>query len=168
MTMSDDFEIDKLAEQFRALGAPDPRGWAESQVREGTPQLARYLFLRQAWRKVVADDDPSWIARAIGASVDQPHAPYAGVGHALRRLKTLGATDQDITDLVRGMQAELLFSLCYLLDDPSIEEPMGQGISWALIQTNDDGEAIEALHSLHEDVLTTDPTGREMRPHSDA
>jgi hypothetical protein len=39
-----------LAATFRKLGARDPEGWADSQVEEGIPQLARYLFLRQAWR----------------------------------------------------------------------------------------------------------------------
>ena len=38
----------------------DPESWASSQVEEGIPQLARYLFLRQAWGCVVREDDPSF------------------------------------------------------------------------------------------------------------
>ena len=43
---------------------------------------------------------------------------FAGVGLALKKLRARGAADDEIIDLVRGMQAELLFSLCYLLEDP--------------------------------------------------
>jgi hypothetical protein len=32
----------RLTEQFRAFGASDPEGWAESQVEEGIPQYARF------------------------------------------------------------------------------------------------------------------------------
>src|SRR5262249_25800627 len=49
----------ELTELFRKLGADDPAGWARSQIREGIPQLARYLFLRQAWRQVLGPDDHS-------------------------------------------------------------------------------------------------------------
>src|SRR5262245_12222892 len=51
----------ELADLFRKVGASDPEGWARSQIEEGIPQLARYLFLRQAWRQVVSEDDASWI-----------------------------------------------------------------------------------------------------------
>jgi hypothetical protein len=47
----------ELAEVFRSLGASDPDQWAYSEVHEGIPQLHRYLFLRQAWKQVVPDDD---------------------------------------------------------------------------------------------------------------
>ena len=55
-------EIEQLTELFRKLGADDPEGWAGSQVREGFPQLARFLFLRQAWRKIVGKHDETWIS----------------------------------------------------------------------------------------------------------
>ncbi len=60
----------ELTELFRNLGADDPAGWARSQLEEGLPQLARFLFLRQAWKLVVKPDDSGWItaARQIDAS----------------------------------------------------------------------------------------------------
>lgn len=155
--------IEALTQRFAALGAPNPRSWAESEVNEGIPQLARYLFLRQAWRQVVPEDDRSWIAAEIEGAENEPDAPFAGAGHALARLRALGASDADLTDLVRGMQAQLLSGLTYLLDDPSLEdEPAAEGVAWALCQITDEG----AMHmdALHESVLETDPTGREMRP----
>lgn len=93
-----------------------------------------------------------------------PDAPYAGVGAALSRLRAAGANDQDLTELVRGMQAQLLFSLCCQLDDPGEVEPEVEDVHWALVQINGEGEILGPISGLHESVLETDPTGREMRP----
>ena len=154
----------ELTDLFRKLGAANPEGWAQSQIQEGIPQLARYLFLRQAWRNIVSEDDAAWIERGIDRAEKHPDEPYAGVGHALKKLRARGATDDEITDLVRGMQAELLFSFCYLLEDPGDVEAEVADIAWALTQVDDDGKIIGSIRALHESVLQTDPTGREMRP----
>jgi hypothetical protein len=154
----------KLTSLFQRLGARDPDSWAISQIEEDIPQVARFLFLRQAWRAVVDERDSSWIAAAISSADAEPNAPYAGVGHALRALRSRAATDEELTDLVRGMQADLLFQFCYLLEDPGDVEPEVAGISWSLVQTDGDGNVLAGLTGLHESVLETDPTGREMRP----
>lgn len=154
----------ELAELFGRLGAPDPEGWARSQVREGIPQLARFLFLRQAWRSIVDEDDTGWIDAHVRGSATRPDEPYAGVGHALTALRRRGATDGELTDLVRGMQAELLFSLCQLLQDPGDLEPEVDNVVWALTQIDARGNVLGVIDGLQESVLETDPTGREMRP----
>jgi len=154
----------ELTAFFRRLGAPKPETWAHSQIAEGIPQIARFLFLRQAWRDIVDESDPKWIADAIDHARTHPNDPYAGVGHALTKLMERGATEQEITDLVRGMQAELLFSFCCLLDDPGELEPEVSNVSWALTELDEDGNIVGAIGGLHESVLETDPTGREMRP----
>lgn len=153
-----------LTKLFARLGAPNPEAWAESQLHDGVPQLARFLFLRQAWREVLADGDTSWIDSWIEESRGAPDAPYAGVGAALARLRSSGADDRDLTELVRGMQAQLLFALCYQLEGPGELEPGVQDVLWALVQINEDGEVLGHIGGLHESVLETDPTGREMRP----
>jgi hypothetical protein len=156
-------ELEVLTERFTALGASDPRSWAESQLSEGIPQLARFLFLRQAWRQIVPENDSSWISAEIESAQNEPDAPFAGAGHALAKLRGLGASDSDLTDLVRGMQAQLLSGFAYLLDDPALEEePFAEGVSWALCQLTDEGALM--MDGLHESVLELDPTGREMRP----
>ncbi len=154
----------ELAALFEKLGAKAPASWAKSQFEEGIPQLARFLFLRQAWRGVVGENDQEWIEQAIAESASHPRDPYAGVGHALARLRARGATDEEITDLVRGMQAKLLFHLCYLLEDPGDVEPEVEDVVWSLVQTDEDGSALNTVCGLHESVLEMDPTGREMRP----
>jgi hypothetical protein len=153
-----------LVATFRKLGARDPEGWAQSQLEEGIPQLARFLFLRQAWQHIVKESDPGWIESSIQRARTHPAEPYAGVGHALLKLRARGATHEEITDVVRGMQAELLFSLCYLLEDPGEVEPEVEDVAWALVQVDAEGTVLGVIGGLHESVLETDPTGREMRP----
>jgi len=157
-------QLEELTELFRKLGAPEPEEWAVSQIDEGINQLGRFLFLRQAWRNVVSENDTSWIQSEIDRSLKNPGAPCSGIGPALQNLLSRGANPQDITDVVRGMQYALLFSLCYLLDDPGELEADVESVSWGLMQVDENGEPIAPIAALHESVLETDPTGREMRP----
>jgi hypothetical protein len=62
------------------------------------------------------------------------------------------------------MQWQLLFALCYLLSDPDIPEPELADVNWALVEVTNNGEIGRPIGCLHESVLETDPTGREMRP----
>jgi hypothetical protein len=157
-------DVASLTELFRKLGAPYPEGWAKSEVEEGIPQLLRFLFLREAWKNVLAEDDTAWVDAYIAHSDRRKDGPYAGIGHALKKLRACGVRDQDITDVVRGMQAELLFGVCYLLDGHDASEPEVADILWSLFQTDTDGKPLRSFGALHESVLETDPTGREMRP----
>lgn len=160
-----DATIEELTALFRKLGAPDPESWARSQATEGFSQLHRYLFLRQAWSNIVDDGDITWIDRMIATAERRPQEPYSGVGQALKRLIAGGAAREDVTEVVRGMQAELLFGFCYLLEDPSFEEEGLAHIGWRLVEANADGEPTDRpIRALHESVLATDPAGREMRP----
>jgi hypothetical protein len=157
-------DLETLTKIFAQLGARDPESWAESQIENGIPQLARFLFLRQAWRSIVEEGDASWIDEAIERAKNDPSEPYAGGGHALVSLKAKGATDDELTDLVRAMQAKLLFSFCYLLEDPGDLEEEIADVGWALVEVDDEDNIISGIPGLHESVLEMDPTGREMRP----
>ena len=152
---------DDLTELFRKLGAPNPAEWARSQRDENLPQLARFLFLREAWKLVVADDDPSWIRDRIA---DDPSGPGGEIVPALKRLLVAGVTGADLTTVVRIMQWRVLFGLCLLLDaPPSLEEEV-KDIAWRLFQVDEDERPTIAITGVHESVLETDPTGREMGP----
>lgn len=153
-----------LTALFQKLGAPDPEGWARSQLTEGTDQLSRFVFLRQAWRKVLPANDTAWIEAYVAAAERRPDEPGAGAGHALKRLLADGANREDLHTVARTMQWELLHGLCYLLDDPGILEPEIEDLQWALVRVDEEGNSIGPISVLHESVLETDPTGREMRP----
>jgi hypothetical protein len=150
----------ELSELFRKLGARNPAGWARSQLEEDLPQLARFLFLRQAWKLVVKRDDPSWIseARQIDAK-----APGGDVGPALERLLSAGASEDDLTTVARVMQWKLLAGLCGLLDDPGDLETEVKDVAWRLFQVDDNDSPTAPIGGLIESVLETEPSGREMR-----
>jgi hypothetical protein len=154
----------KLTHLFEVAGANDPQSWAKSEVDEGIPQLARFLFLRQAWRQIVAEADVTWIDREMQLSKRSPDAPGSGLGHSLSRLLDSGANRDDLTELARTVQWQLLRRLCYLLSDPSIEEPELSDVGWGLFEVNENGKVGRPMEGLHESVLETDPTGCEMRP----
>lgn len=151
-----------LTELFRNLGAPNPDKWASSQVKEGIPQLHRYLWLRQAWKSVVSGNE--WMAKEIDRAHAKPDAAYSGIGLALERCLDKGVEREDLNEIVRGKQVQLLFALCYLLDDPNLSEEELNEIDWGLFQVDESGNPHGRITGLHESVLATDPTGREARP----
>ena len=154
----------ELSELFRKLGARDPEGWARSQINEGTPQLARYLFLRQAWRQVISEGDPSWISEMRPSD---PKGPGGAIGPAIDRLLAAGGREEDLTTVVRIMQWCLLSRICVLLEDPGVLESEVADLSWALFLIDKNDAAVVPINGLIESVLETDPTGREMRPVSE-
>ena len=165
--MSKEKEIQILTEQFRVLGAYRPEDWARSQVEENIPQYARFVFLRHAWEGVISDRDTSWIDEQIEESERRPRAPGAGVGLALKKLITLGATREDISDIVRGMQWLTLAHIAYQLCDPGTVEYPSESlrrVKWSLFETDEEGQPMHLIDGLHESVLDVDPSGREMRP----
>ncbi|MBL8621329.1 MAG: hypothetical protein JNK64_08500 [Myxococcales bacterium] len=155
--------LKELTALFRKLGAPSPGAWAQSQHTEDIDQLARFAFLREAWKGVVAPDDVSWIDQTAASTKPGADEPCGGVGPALQRLLAAGADPEDIHEVVRVMQYELLFSICYLLEDPGQLEPEIADLAWRLMRTNEDGEVVGPIEGLHESVLELDPSGREMR-----
>ncbi len=151
--------MDRLTSLFEKLGARNPEEWARSQMTEGIPQLARFLFLRQAWRGVVSPSDPTWIDASLQGYKTNPDAPYAPVGKAIETLQAKGATEQELTELVRGMQAELLFNLCCLVEGPGEVEEEVSDVAWGLFLLDDEDQPVQSIEGLHESVLETDPAG---------
>jgi len=160
-------ELKRLTEHFRAMGAFDPESWARSQLEEGIPQYARLVFLRQAWKNVIADGDTSWIDPLIQESERRPRDPGAGAGPALKRMLAVGASPEDIAEVVRVLQWHVLAGLAYQLADPGVVDYPSEDlprVDWTLFEVDEDGQPLHAINCLHESVLDTDPSGREMRP----
>jgi hypothetical protein len=161
--VTEEQRVADLTELLTRLGATDPVAWARSEVEEDIPQVARYLFLRQAWQHVVADGDTTWIDAWRDLAALSPDAPCAGIGPALERLLAAGARPDDIATVVRVMQYSTLFGVCYLLDDPGTVEPEVSDLGWALVEIDEEGTVGRHIGGLHESLLETDPSGREMR-----
>jgi hypothetical protein len=151
----------KLITLFARLGARNPEQWAKSQLGGNISQLARFLFLRQAWKLVVSPDDRTWIQMQANTGSS---APGSAIISALKRLREVGASEGDLTIVVRVMQWRLLSAFCYLLDDPGDLEDEVKDIAWRLFEVNKDGEPKAVIAGLHESVLDAEPSGREMRP----
>jgi hypothetical protein len=155
-----------LIDLVAQLGAPNPTQWATSELSEGIPQLLRFLFLREAWRNVQDEDDHSWIEREISSAAAGPENPYAQLGSALSRCREKGVSDQDLTDICRCLQVKMMFNICYLLSDGPQDVPEQlEDVAWSLFRVNENERPVgPPVDALHESVLETDPTGREMRP----
>lgn len=157
-------KLKELTDLFEKLGARDLGLWAESQLEEGINQLSRYVFLREAWKCLVDENDGAWIKSEIESYHSKPNEPGAGMGRSLQNLLSVGADELDIVQIARHAQWKLLFDICYLLDGPEELEDEIQDLSWGLFEVDGEGEIVGAIDGLYESVLDTDPTGREMRP----
>ncbi|MEU3880523.1 hypothetical protein [Streptomyces californicus] len=151
-------EIDTLTALFGALGADaDARDWAESEVEEGLPQLARYRLLRTVWQDVDAWSTaaPQW--------VDAYRADGAAAG-AVNRALAAGLTPEDLGTLAREIARETAFGVLHALADPSdgslpaeIEERLP---GWRLAELDARGTPTgRHLDALHEDFAELEPKG---------
>lgn len=144
----------ELVNLFAKLGARNPAKWARSQLDEKIPQLARFLFLREAWKLVVPENDHHWISAYAEMN---PMGSRSPIESAIERVMGQGVRREDLTTIVRVMQLRLLFGLCYLLDDPGDLEDDVKSVWWRLFQVDERGEPVAAIAGLHESVGETEP-----------
>jgi hypothetical protein len=101
-------------------------------------------FLENVWRKYINSYmEESWIDDELRMSERYPSAPFADLGPLLTKLLALGATRRDLSLFARAIAYGTAFGTLYSLEDPGIE--------------NND------LCSLHESILSADPSGMEGR-----
>ncbi|WP_406097083.1 hypothetical protein [Kitasatospora purpeofusca] len=128
-------------------------------------------FLTTMWSMVVDEDSytdghPSWIDLSGHQQGTVPTG--AGTG-ALHRILACGVNPDDLTDVVREMQHNLLYGVCQLIDDPGL---LGIGLDeewseptdfrWELVAVRTTGPAGRApIHGLHSSLDDLDPSGRD-------
>jgi hypothetical protein len=133
---------EQIVTALRELGCDDPQAWAESEIAENIPQLARYRFLHTLWPRMI----DSW---------------RTGVGTipAARRAVDSGASAHDVAQLARAVAYETVFAMLAQLED---EESPGGLPPWALDEIDPAGRPTgRRLGMLHEDLLTLDPSARD-------
>ncbi|MET9633085.1 hypothetical protein ABZX92_37070 [Lentzea sp. NPDC006480] len=129
----------ELRDKFAALGADDPDEWANSEITEDIPQLARFRFLRGMWS----------IVDRCGPSTGMVHE----TGEAAReRLLALGADPADLQAFARMVAHESLFSALCFLDDPTSAGDIPGLPGWALIETSGDELTGRLVQGLYEDM----------------
>jgi hypothetical protein len=159
-------KADGLLSAYKHFGAAFAEELTRAELSSGTPEFARYLFLRRFWPEVIdawkrAPSD--WIGRTVSASASDAKGHFAGAGLALKRMKDRGVADEDIAALARMVSYETTFAVLSLMDegcDP--ESPLDVG--WRIVEAApDDVLTGRQLHSVHEAILAMDPSGREGR-----
>ena len=104
-------------------------------------------FLRQVWDENINGYMAGlWIDNVIKSSGKDSNAPFADLGPVLKRLRGLGASNNELSLIARFAAFEASFGLLYMLGDPGI----------------DDGN----YEMMHESLLGADPSGKEGRPGS--
>jgi hypothetical protein len=161
MPWEQDRRLRELADTFRDLGADDPEDWARSELEEDIPQLATFLLLRKMWRHAMpwADDPRAWIEVIVQAA-DDPSAPFADAGQALRRIVAAGADPDDVARVARMVVIESLFSAAFAIDDGTDDLAPDGAPGWLLVETDAEGEPTgRVIGGLHESLLTVEPGG---------
>lgn len=133
--------------RFEALGAADADDRARSEVMENLPHLARFALLRSLWR----------------APIDGWADPGAFAGlPAAQRLLAAGADKEDLVGLARAVAYEAVFETLDELDSGGDVNASGMDVGWIVMESGEDGAPTgRALAGLHEDLLTSDPSGRD-------
>ncbi|MCS7475797.1 hypothetical protein ACFFQW_24655 [Umezawaea endophytica] len=128
----------------------------------------RDLFLTDLWSLVVDEDGrvdgvPAWIESWFrgtppGTAPDHPTAA------ALHRVLASGADADDLTDVVRAMQHEVVRNVCLLLDDPGLLGIRHDGPAWELTAISTAPPDRRPMGDLHPAFDEHDPSGRSGEP----
>jgi hypothetical protein len=175
---ADRARAEALAETFRGLGAEEPEAWALSEVEDGIPQLARFIFLRRLWRGAEAwtqapadwfvdrdpepaeedvDDEDSAAEASVVEGEDAEPAFFA-VQQAVQRILAAGADPEDLKEVARAVFLHAVFDAVQTVDE-GYNPDAGEGMpGWLLTEVGGDLVLTgRMLDKLHEDLFTTEP-----------
>jgi len=125
------------------------------------------LFLRGLWKSIPDEDDASWVQRV--AQLPVTSEPLGDFGEIVREMLQKGVSAAAIARFAKLVGYETAFGICYHLDDPHASyEGFGdkpQEVAWGVFSLDPaTDEPASPLEGLHERLLSSDPTGREMCP----
>ncbi|MEW1803640.1 hypothetical protein ACIGO7_25955 [Streptomyces virginiae] len=147
LTSSERAAAESLRTQFEALGAADASDLVRSEIDGNQPELARFVLLRALWRGAI----DGW---ATPGALDQVAAA--------RRLLDAGADRDDLVLMARAIAYEAVFAVVDELDCGGDVNVSGVDVGWAVMESGEDGRPTgRVLSGLHEDLLATDPSGRD-------
>ncbi|MEO3787173.1 hypothetical protein ABGB12_27935 [Actinocorallia sp. B10E7] len=136
-----------LRDRFIELGADAPEEWAQSEVDQDIPQLARLLILRQLW----AEGINGW--ERPGAVENTP---------AAHRLLEAGANRADLITAMRAAAFEAISTAVDILQCHSHNPGHTALPGWSLQETTHNGQPTgRHIDGLNEDLRGTDPSGHE-------
>lgn len=164
--------LHNLIETFRLLGADDPESWAVSEVEEGIPQLAMYVFLRRALELFSERSLERWVQSVVHGHASQ----HALAKQALSRIFERGIPREDVRCILDSFGCDVLMEFCCLIDntcsshfdDDQLNRKMAH-IDWRLYAVDDNGNPTSPMEGLHEivnDVADQAEQGRESEESS--
>lgn len=119
------------------------------------------VFVRGVWMNVPSEDDVSWVRRV--AALPLTEEPLGDYGALVKRMLECGLSEYEIARFAKIVGYETAFGIAYLLDDPAVAG--NQRVSWRLYEVDEDTQRpVKPLVGAHEEMLSMDPSGREMRP----
>jgi hypothetical protein len=165
LTSSNRQKAFELLSKFHALGADDPETWVRSEVSEDLAQFTRYLVLRGIWPDHVASwarIPEEWTERVTKAADTQPNSHFADAGRAVSRVLAAGVSATDLGAIARMIAFETASGVLNRIDEGHDPAAGDDAPGWILMETDADGIPTgRPVGSLHEEVLSMDPTGRE-------
>jgi hypothetical protein len=138
--------MDDLTRRMADLGAPDPSGWARSEINENIPQQARFLFLRSIWPELIDIYTSEAQVRRIPAAA---------------RLLDTGASFDDLTTALRAVAYFAAVGVIVRVDDGFDSDAPDDAPGWDLVEVAGNEYTDRQIRALHEDLLSLDPSGRE-------
>lgn len=148
---NNDPKVSHLASIFAALGATDAELRSQSEVAEGIPQLATFLFLKLLAARIDAISTPDGVRDVVRGSGNSE------VRDAYRRLAASGGALNDCRAVLHAALCRFADEVAYLLDDCAASrfrdwpfESTLENIHWGLFQTNERGGPVAAMAGLHE------------------
>lgn len=180
LSPADRARAETLAETFRGLGAEEPEAWALSEVEDGIPQLARFIFLRRLWRGAEewtlppaewfaerepdpaddegAEDDDESSAEAVADDEADGEPAFLAAQQAVQRILAAGVDAEDLKEVARAVFLHAAFDAVQTVDEGH-DPDAGEGMpGWLLTEVG--GDLIltgRMLDKLHEDLFTTEP-----------
>jgi hypothetical protein len=156
-----------LIDELHTLGAPRPDAWAHHEVREGLPQLSRYLLLRHLWDEAIDAwrDSPLWMENLAEDARKGTEGPFADAAGAILRLLESGAAPSDLQTIARFVAYETVFSVLHGLDEGYDTDREGSLPGWALVERDPLGHVTgRHLDRLHVDLPSLDPSAEADEP----
>lgn len=108
---------------------------------------AKKGFSERAWEEIINGDiTGNWIDGMIEAAKKWPDAPFADIGPLLEVMLKKGVTKEQLCRLARSIKYATVFDTVLLAAEEGLDA--------------------EQLDGVHEELLTSDPSGKDGRPGS--
>lgn len=138
---------------LREIKAPDAESMARSEIEEGIPQLAIFLFLKLATSTIDDIRDASHLREMLRRSGGREP------GEALRRMVDCDNAATDLLKIVRSALRCYLLDICFLLDDTAAIRFAGwpraadlEKMHWGVFRIDETGRPIAQMSGLHENL----------------